>query len=39
MDDLNLIGRNKIKNKNRAPTISFFSKSKTSKEISNFCKE
>ena len=36
MDDLNLIGRNKIVNKNRAPTISFFSKSKTSKEISNF---
>ena len=36
MDDLNLIGKNKIINKNRAPTISFFSKSKTSKEISNF---
>ena len=36
MDDLNLIGKNKIVNKNRAPTISFFSKSKTSKEISNF---
>ncbi len=31
---LNLIGRNKIINKNRAPTISFTSNSKTSKEIS-----
>ena len=33
-DDLKLIGKNKINNKNRAPTISFTSKSKSSKEIS-----
>ncbi len=33
--DLNLIGKNKIENKNRAPTISFYSDKKTSKEISN----
>ena len=33
--DLNLIGKNKIKNKNRAPTISFFSKDKSSKLICN----
>ncbi|MDC3206769.1 aminotransferase class V-fold PLP-dependent enzyme, partial [Pelagibacteraceae bacterium] len=33
--DLNLIGKNKIKNKDRAPTISFFSKDKSSKLISN----
>ena len=33
--DLNLIGKNKIENKNRAPTISFYSNKKTSKEISN----
>ena len=32
--DLNLIGKNKIYNKNRAPTISFFSNNKSSKEIS-----
>jgi len=32
--DLNLIGKNKIKNKNRAPTISFYSNNKSSKEIS-----
>ena len=32
--DLKLIGINKIKNKNRAPTISFVSKNKTSKSIS-----
>ena len=32
--DLKLIGKNKIKNKNRAPTISFVSKNKTSKSIS-----
>ena len=32
--DLTLIGKNKISNKNRAPTISFVSKNKTSKEIS-----
>ena len=34
--DLNLIGRNKIENKNRAPTISFTSKNITSGELSNF---
>tara|TARA_A100001015_G_scaffold320821_1_gene448649 strand:+ start:889 stop:2139 length:1251 start_codon:yes stop_codon:yes gene_type:complete len=34
--DLVLIGKNNIKNKNRAPTISFFSKYKKSKEISDF---
>ena len=33
--DLKLIGKNEIKNKNRAPTISFTSKSKTSKEVSD----
>ena len=33
--DLNLIGKNKIYNKDRAPTISFYSKNKSSKEISN----
>ena len=33
--DLNLIGKNKIENKDRAPTISFYSNKKTSKEISN----
>ena len=33
--DLKLIGKNKIKDKNRAPTISFTSKSKNSKEISD----
>ena len=33
--DLKLIGKNRIINKNRAPTISFFSKKKSSKEISN----
>ncbi len=32
--DLKLIGKNKIKNKDRAPTISFVSKNKTSKSIS-----
>ncbi len=32
--NLNLIGKNKICNKNRAPTISFTSKNKTSKEVS-----
>ncbi len=32
--DLNLIGKNKIYNKNRAPTISFYSNNKSSKEIS-----
>ena len=32
--DLNLIGKNKIIDKNRAPTISFTSKKKTSKELS-----
>ena len=33
--DLNLIGKNRIYNKDRAPTISFYSKNKSSKEISN----
>ncbi len=33
--DLNLIGKNKIVNKNRAPTISFTNKHKKSSEISN----
>jgi len=33
--DLKLIGKNKITNKNRAPTISFYSNNKSSKEISN----
>ena len=33
--DLNLIGKNKIENKDRAPTISFYSNKKKSKEISN----
>ena len=33
--DLNLIGKNKITNKNRAPTISFYSNKKSSREISN----
>ncbi len=31
-----LIGKNKIKDRNRAPTISFFSKNKSSKEISDY---
>ena len=34
--DLKLIGKNKINNKDRAPTISFTSLKKSSKEISNF---
>jgi cysteine desulfurase family protein (TIGR01976 family) len=34
-EDLNLIGKNKIIDKNRAPTISFTSKNKTSEEVSN----
>ena len=34
-NDFKLIGKNKINNKNRAPTISFTSKSKSSKEISS----
>ena len=33
--DLRLIGKNKIENKNRAPTISFTSSKETSKEISH----
>ena len=33
--DLSLIGKSKIVNKNRAPTISFFSKNMSSKSISN----
>ncbi len=35
-ENLRLIGKNKIVNKNRAPTISFTSMNKSSKEISNF---
>ena len=34
-EDFNLIGKNQIINKNRAPTISFYSSKKSSKEISN----
>ena len=34
-EDFNLIGKNKIVDKNRAPTISFYSNKKSSKEISN----
>ncbi len=34
-DDLNLIGKNKIINKNRAPTISFTSNKISSKQLSN----
>ena len=34
-DDLNLIGKNLIQNKNRAPTISFTSKDKKSKKVSD----
>lgn len=34
--DLKLIGKNKIINKNRAPTISFTHKTKSSKDLSNF---
>ena len=34
-EDLRLIGKSKISNKNRAPTISFICKNKTSKEISD----
>ena len=34
-NDLNLIGKDKITNKNRAPTISFTHKNKTSKEVSD----
>ncbi len=37
--DLNLIGKNKIENKDRAPTISFYSNKKTSKEISDTLNE
>ena len=33
--DLHLIGKSKIKNKNRAPTISFYSKKCSSKELSD----
>ena len=33
-EDLILIGKNKITNKNRAPTISFYSKNKSSEQIS-----
>ncbi len=35
-DDLILIGKNKIYKKNRAPTISFYSKKRSSKNISSF---
>ena len=35
-DDLILIGKNKIYKKNRAPTISFYSKNKSSKSMSSF---
>ena len=38
-DNLNLIGKNKISNKDRAPTISFYSKQKSSKEISELLVE
>ena len=34
--NFNLIGKNKILNKNRAPTISFYSNNKSSEEISKF---
>ena len=34
--DFKLIGKNKISNKNRAPTISFFSEKMSSKEISSY---
>ena len=34
-NDLRLIGKNKMLNKNRAPTISFISKKKSSKQISD----
>ena len=34
-DDLKLIGKNKITNKNRAPTISFTSKKISSEEVSS----
>ncbi len=38
-NDFKLIGKNKINNKDRAPTISFTSKNKSSKEIANFLVE
>ncbi len=38
-EDFDLIGKNKICNKDRAPTISFTSKNKSSKEIANFLVE
>ena len=34
-ENLKLIGKNKISNKDRAPTISFISKNKSSKEVSD----
>jgi len=34
-DDINLIGKNKIENKDRAPTIAFTIKNKSSKEVSS----
>ena len=38
-NDFKLIGKNKINNKDRAPTISFTSKNKSSKEIAKFLVE
>ena len=38
-NDFKLIGKNKINSKDRAPTISFTSKNKSSKEIANFLVE
>ncbi len=35
-ENFRLIGKNKISNKNRAPTISFICKNKSSKEVSDF---
>ena len=37
--EINLIGKSKIENKNRAPTISFTVKNKTSEEVSNLLNE
>ena len=34
-DDINLIGKNKIENKDRAPTIAFTIKNKSSKDVSS----
>ena len=35
-DDIKLIGKNKIENKNRAPTIAFTMNNKSSKELSRY---